>query len=217
MRRTVIRSALVLLAVSAVAAAAVIIPAGASNVVYNVRWPGGINLHSNYRECCPSKAVIKVLPTTLNVHGNQKARLTVRMATNWVDTKAVRDTPNIIQQGLYADAVEYKIQIRRGPTASSHKAQCRIKGTTGSVIANGPAIDVADGAFHTITCVKYADGAHRTRVQVTVDGVAGPAVHSRTRIGNMISDAAVKLGGRSTTASSDSLDGRVSWVYYALS
>jgi hypothetical protein len=217
MRKTVLRSALVLLSVSAVAIAGVIIPAGASTVIYNAKWPGGLDLSSHFQSCCRSKAVIKVLPTSLDVHGNQKAKLTVRLATNWVDTKAVGDTPNIIQQGLFANAVEYKIQIRRGPRPADHRAQCRIAGTTGSVVANGPNIDVADGAFHTITCVKFADGATRTNVQVTVDGVAGPLVHSRTPIGNMISRAPVNLGGRSTRASSDSLDGRVLSVRYVLS
>lgn len=210
------RSVLVLLGVSALAAAAFIVPAGASTVVYDHTWPGGLDLASSYQACCSSTAVMKVLPTTLNVRAAQKAKLTIKMATNWVDTKAVGDTPNIIQQGRFIDSAEFKIQVRRGPIALDHKAQCRIKGTTGSVIANGPAIDVTDGAFHTITCVKFADEATRTAVQVTVDGVRGPLVHSRTPIGDMISNDPVDLGGRSSKASSDSLDGRVSRVYYAL-
>jgi hypothetical protein len=193
--------------------------AGASTVRYSRTWSPPLNLASNYRPCCKSSAGFTTLPFTMNVKGTQEAVLTVLMHTNWVDTKALTYTPNIIQQGRYVKQTEIKISIHSGPNPSDHRAQCRITGAGGKVAnAQGPAgVDVADGFWHKITCTKFADGSNGTDVQVVVDGVAGPMTHSRTPIGDVISNAAVDLGGQGPVANKDSIDGRYSFVSYTVS
>jgi hypothetical protein len=154
----------------------------------------------------------------MNVDGSQQATLTVKMHTNWVDTKAVLGTPNIIQQGRVAHPTEIKISIHSGPNAVDHHAQCRIEGNNGVVVnAQGPkSIDIANGFWHTIECIKSADGPTSTSVQVIVDGVAGLVFHSTSPIGNVISSDPVDLGGQGPTANKDSIDGQFSFVTYSV-
>jgi hypothetical protein len=218
MSRRILLSLLSLSLVTAAALFGVLGPAGAASTVrYDRTWSPPLNLPSNYRPCCPSKATFKVLPFSMNVKGSQQAQLTVRVKTNWVDSKAISHTPNIIQQGRYVMPIEFKIQIGKGHHAADHRAQCRVAGSTGVVIALGPKIDVANGQWHTIECVKYTDGASSTAVLVIVDGVSGATAHSPTRIGDVISSQPVDLGGQGSTANGDSLDGRVSLVKYVVS
>ena len=192
-------------------------PAGASTVVYSHTWSPPLNLPSNYQPCCPSTAGFTTLPFTMNVTASQQATLTVGMRTNWVDTNAVGGSPNIIQQGRVAHPIEIKISIHSGPLAKDHHAQCRIEGSNGVIVnAQGPkTIDVADGKWHTIVCVKSADGPGGTSVQVIVDGVAGPVFHSAA-IGDVISNDAVDLGGQGPKATKDSIDGQYSSVSYTV-
>ena len=182
-------------------------------------WSPPLNLPSNYRPCCPSQAGFTTLPFTMNVTGSQEAILTVRMRTNWVDTKARTATPNIIQQGRYVRHPEIKISIHSGRLPGDHHAECRISGAgSGVVNAQGPkGLDVADGGWHTITCVKYPDGSTGTNVRVIVDGVAGPVFHTSNPIGNMISNDPVDLGGQGRIANKDSIDGQYSSVSYTVS
>ena len=153
---------------------------------------------------------------SLGMHAgaNQKATATARFKTNWVDTRALKDGPNVVQQGLSTQPAQYKLQIMHGPNPADHRANCHVVGTTGHVLAFGPHIDVADGRWHTITCIKYADTPQGTKVVVIVDGVAGAAKWSRTPIGNVLPTGLVRLGGRSSKASTDSLDGWISKVAF---
>ena len=81
--------------------------------------------------------------------------------------------------------------------------------------AQGPSgVAGADGRWHTITCIKYSDGANGTTVAVIVDGVAGPVFHITRPIGNMINNGAVDLGGQGPTANQDSIDGEYQSVSY---
>jgi hypothetical protein len=180
-------------------------------------WSPPLALLSNYRKCCKSQAGFKALPETFDFLGSQQVTATVTFKTRWVDVKALVDGPNIAQQGRYASAAQFKLQIFHGARASQHRGQCRIKGTTGAILAFGPKIDVADGNWHTITCIKSADGAHSTRVVVIVDGVPGKTLFSSTPLGNVIPAGTVDLGGRSSLASSDSLDGWISSLSIRLS
>ena len=83
--------------------------------------------------------------------------------------------------------------------------------------AKGPKIDVADGNWHTITCIKYADGAGSTGVQVIVDGVAGNLYVSSQVIGDIVfTNDAVDLGGQGPKANKDSIDGQYTSVSYSL-
>jgi hypothetical protein len=150
------------------------------------------------------------LSLSMHAGANQKAVATARFKTNWVDTRALKDGPNVMQQGLSIQPMQYKLQVMHGPNPSDHRANCHIQGTTGHILAFGPRIDVADGRWHTITCVKYADTARGTKVVVYVDGVAGPVKWSKTPIGNVLPTGLVRLGGRGPTLSSDSLDGWIS-------
>ena len=130
--------------------------AGASTVRYTHTWSPPLNLPSNDQPCCPSTAGFTTLPFTMNVTASQGFNLAVRMRTNWKDTKAVGGTPNIIQQGRVAHPIEIKISIHSGPLPKDHHAQCRIEGSNGVIVnAQGPkSIDIADGSWHTIICVK---------------------------------------------------------------
>ena len=192
--------------------------ASTPTLVYSHTWSPPLNEPSNYQPCCPSKAVFTTLPFTMNVKGSQQAVLTVRMKTNWVDYKALSYTPNIIQQGRYVQPIEIKISIHSGPAPMDHHAQCRIAGASGGVInAQGPkTIDIADGNWHTIVCVKYPDSTGGSSVQVTVDGVAGPVYRIPGLIGNMINNASVDLGGQRPTANKDSIDGQYISVSYSV-
>lgn len=219
MRKRVLLWLALLSVVAATAAVGSSGTAGAStiHIRYTHTWSPPLNLASNYRPCCPSRAGFATLPFTMNVYGSQQARLTVRMRTNWVNTKAINATPNIIQQGRVSHPIEIKLSIHSGPQPWDHHAMCRIEGSNGVIVnAQGPkSIDIANGAWHTIICVKSPDSRAGTMVQVTVDGVAGPIFHSKP-IGNVISKDPVDLGGQGPKASPDSIDGRYISVTYAV-
>lgn len=157
-----------------------------------------------------TKVGFQTLPYSMHAGAGQKAIATARFRTAWVDVRALKDGPNIVQQGLSIQPAQFKLQIMHGSTPASHRANCHIAGTTGHVLAFGPRIDVADGRWHTVTCIKYADTARGTKVVVIVDGVAGAPKWSRTPIGAVLPTGAIRLGGRSARASSDSLDGWIS-------
>jgi hypothetical protein len=188
----------------------------AKRLQWSRSWNSGLALLSDYQPGVRSKAGFLALPYTYDVGATQEAIATARFKTNWVDVKALKDGPNISQQGLSVQPQQYKLQIMHGATPASHRANCHIAGATGHVLAFGPNIDVADGNWHTVTCIKYPDGASGTKVVVIVDGVAGHAAWSRTPIGNVKPTGALRLGGRSSLASSDSLDGWISSLSYWL-
>ncbi len=157
------------------------------------------------------------LPLSMSAAGSQKATATATFRTSWVDVRALKDGPNIAQQGLSIHPPQFKLQIAHGPRPSDHRGDCHIEGATGHVLAVGPNIDVADGRWHTITCIKYADTAKGTKVVVIVDGVAGKPKWSSTPIGSIRPVGGVRLGGRSAVASTDSLDGWIKRVGFKLS
>ena len=204
-----------LLVVAAMAVFGVWVPAGASTVRYTHTWSPPLNLPSNYQPCCPSTAGFTTLPFSMNVYASQAFHLTVRMHTNWVDTKAVNGTPNIIQQGLITHPIQIKLSIHSGPNAWDHHAQCRIEGSNGVIVnAQGPkSIDIANGSWHTIVCYKSPDSSTGTNIQMAVDGVLGPVFHS-TAIGNIISGDPVDLGGQGPKATKNSIDGQYASVTY---
>jgi hypothetical protein len=185
---------------------------------YGEVWSPPLDLPSNYQPCCPSAAAFTTLPFTMDVGAAREAILTVRMRTNWADSKALDHTPNIIQQGRFVASVELKISIHSGPLPGDHHAQCRIAGLGGGVIdAQGPkSIDIADGRWHTITCIKYRDGVAGSSAQVLVDAVAGPLYTSGTPIGNVTGTGGVDLGGQGTVANKDSIDGEYASVSYTI-
>ena len=155
------------------------------------------------------------LPQSMASLAGQKVVSTATFRTNWVDVKALKDGPNIAQQGLSVRPPQFKLQIAHGPNPTDHRGDCHIAGATGHVLAYGPRIDVADANWHTITCIKYPDTATGTEVVVIVDGVAGKPKWSDTPIGDVQPVGAVRLGGRSAQASTDSLDGWISKLTYS--
>lgn len=185
-------------------------------LVWANSWTPPLPLLSDYRKCCPSSAGFLALPDRLDVLASQRASATTTFMTRWVDWRAEIDSPNIAQQGLYNDVGQFKLQIGHGPGPAEHRGQCRVKGRTAAVLAVGPAIDVADGGWHTITCIKSADTATRTTVTVVVDGVAGSPKVSTKPVGDVHPPGALDLGGRSAVASSDSLDGWISSIEFWL-
>ena len=218
MVRRLIASLLVLVLGVALAVWAVGGSAAASTVRYSHTWSPPLNLPSNYQPCCPSTAGFTTLPFTMSVSGAQAFNLGVRIQTNWIDTKAVGGTPNIIQQGRSTKPTLIKISIHSGVKPGAHHAQCLIKANGVSVNAAGPkSIDVADGKVHYIVCVKFPDTATGTDVRVYVDGVAGAIFHTSTQIGNIVfTNDAVDLGGQGPTANKDSIDGRYQYVVFTV-
>ena len=171
------------------------VPAALSDTVIDLRIVG-------------SYAPIVTLPVgAISATSSQTGTLSISMRTDWVHTRATKDSPNIVQAGLYNDANQWKLQIKK-TWSHTHPAQCRVKGSAGAVMADGPAIDVADGAWHRIDCVKSADQGSTTTVQVFVDGVGGK-VYQVSRIGNVQPTRVPTIGGKTTQPSGDSLDG---WV-----
>jgi hypothetical protein len=191
-------------------------PAAASTVRYSHTWSPPLNLASNYRPCCASTAGFTTLPFTMTVSGSQGFNLGVRMRTNWVDTKAVGGTPNIIQQGRFVKSTEIKISIHSGVQPGAHHAQCFLKANGVTINVAGPKnIDVADGNWHYIVCIKFPDTASGTDVRVTVDGVIGPIFHTNARLGSFVfTNDAVDLGGQSAKANKDSIDGQYQYVVF---
>jgi len=195
-------------------------PASSAAAVNRLMWSKtfspALALLSNYTKARTSSAGFLALPLSYHTLAGQEATATARFRTRWVDVKAVLDGPNIAQQGLSIQPSQFKLQIMHGATPASHRGNCHIQGTTGHELAFGPDIDVADGNWHTITCIKFPDTAHGTEVLVIVDGVAGKPGWSSTPIGNIEPTGMLRLGGRSTLASSDSLDGWISSLQFWL-
>jgi hypothetical protein len=179
------------------------------HLAWSRSWSPSLALLSDYSKSQPSSAGFKALPLSYHTRSWQLGEATATFKTRWVDVKALVDGPNISQQGLSIQPEQYKLQIMHGATPASHRANCHISGTTGHVLAFGPSIDVADGRWHTVSCIKYPDTAKGTKVVVIVDGIAGKAAWSRTPIGDVLPTGEIRLGGRSAKASSDSLDG---WI-----
>jgi hypothetical protein len=117
------------------------------------------------------------------------------------------DSPNILQMGLFTDPGQLKMQISKDGTG---RAECRFKGTTGALIVPGPAIDVSDGYWHTVTCWRQGGN-----LGITVDGV----MTSRPKmVGTMGAVRPITVGARGLAASdrSDQFRGDLDAVVWAL-
>jgi concanavalin A-like lectin/glucanase superfamily protein len=81
-------------------------------------------------------------------------------------------------------AIIYKVEV-----VSSGRAHCRFSGSAGGKgITFGP--DLADNAWHTITCTKTADS-----IQLTVDGVTSSRVAT---IGSISNASPLAVGGKAS-------------------
>jgi hypothetical protein len=201
-----------LLIVLAASLAAVASPSANAATGWGYTWspPLDLTVHG-------SQAGFVALPQSMASLARQKATATATFRTNWVDVRALTDGPNIAQQGLSINPPEFKLQIAHGTSPTTHRGDCHIEGATGHILAYGPRIDVADGKWHTITCIKYPDTVRGTQVVVIVDGVAGPPKLSHSPIGDVKPVGPVRLGGRSALAATDSLDGWISKLSFTLS
>jgi hypothetical protein len=201
------RRARVLVVVLAPLVVVVPLTAMAASDGWSRTWNPPLALLSSYSSSARSTAGFASFPYSVVAGPQERLTVTAAVKTRWVDTKARVDSPNILQEGLYDSPAQVKLQVQHGSTPASHRAQCRVKGAGGVVLATGPAIDIADGDWHTVTCTKSADGDTRTAVVVTVDGVDGPVTYSSSAIGRVAPPGKLDLGGRSAVASTDSLDG----------
>jgi hypothetical protein len=188
----------------------------ASRLMWSKSFNPALALLSNYTKSGSTTAGFLALPLSYHTLASQEATATATFRTRWVDVKALLDGPNISQQGLSIQPSQFKLQIMHGATPASHRGNCHLQGATGHELAFGPSVDVADGRWHTITCVKFPDTRHGTEVLVIVDGVAGKPGWSSSPIGNIEPTGMLRLGGRSTLASSDSLDGWISSLQFWL-
>jgi len=77
--------------------------------------------------------------------------------------RPMQDSPNILQLGLFSDPGQVKMQISKDGRG---RAECRFKGPAGALIVVGPATDITDGSWHSVTCWRQGG-----TLGVTVDGV----------------------------------------------
>jgi len=124
----------------------------------------------------------------------------------WVP-KPTGDHPNVLQHGEYGDPAQLKMQITKDGTG---RVNCRFKGTLNKVVVTGPAIDVTDGGWHSVTC--WRKGAV---VGATVDGVT----RTRTRdVGSIqpIRPLTVAARGLAPGDASDQFRGDIDTIVWAI-
>lgn len=86
----------------------------------------------------------------------------------------LRDSPNVMQSGMYKSTGQVKVQVGK-----DKRANCRFKGSVNGARGANPAPFsrsaspvVADNAWHTVVCTKGPDTARGTKLTLTVDGVS---------------------------------------------
>jgi hypothetical protein len=97
---------------------------------------------------------------------------------------ALQDTPNIVQQGNAASTSQMKIQVGDEKTApyrpvtdfGDRWAECRIQGTNSFGLAYGGdpilgnGVNIVDGSWHSILCIKNPDTVSHGSITMIVDG-----------------------------------------------
>ena len=115
-------------------------------------------------------------------------------------TKVPDDDYDVIRKGLSTTkGGDWKIEVVN--VSGQAIARCYLKGSTGSwQKTTGP--DLADGAFHTITCERHA-----TTVVLSVDGRIWKSTKT---VGNLSNTAQVSIGAKAEGG--DWLNGRLDEV-----
>jgi hypothetical protein len=128
-------------------------------------------------------------------------------ATVHIKTSVVTrdDSADVMRKGLSTNsATLWKMELRPSSTRSTERVRCYFHGTSGVVSLYGPK-NVADGAWHTVTCAKTA-----TSVSVTQDGVTRT---KRGTVGSISNSAPLTIGAKA--ANDDAYTGLVDEVSFA--
>ena len=119
------------------------------------------------------------------------------------DTSQLPDTPNIVQKGFWADAGQWKMQLKPQTAA----VQCRFKGTATARLLTSSVVDVDDGNWHTATC--WRDG---TLIGVTVDGVTDQLIAD---VGGISNRRPLRVGAKNLRATTDQFTGTLDYLAVA--
>jgi hypothetical protein len=112
----------------------------------------------------PGQPAIVEVPSSGALNpGSASFSVTIHIRTSVVTRD---DSADIIRKGLSTNSATFwKLELRPSSTRKTERARCYFRGTSGRVSLYGPT-NVADGAWHTITCVKNGSS-----VSVIQDGV----------------------------------------------
>ena len=137
----------------------------------------------------PGRNSIVEVPSRAGLNpGSASFSVTVHIRTSVVTRD---DSADVIRKGLSTNsATLWKMELRPSSTRKTERVRCYFDGTSGTVSLYGPT-NVADGAWHTITCAKNG-----TSVSVTQDGVT----RTKTgKAGSISNSARLTIGAKSRT------------------
>jgi Concanavalin A-like lectin/glucanases superfamily len=137
----------------------------------------------------PGVPAIVSVPSSASLNpGAASFSVTVHILTTAITRD---DSADVIRKGLSTNsATLWKMELRPSSTRKTERVRCYFHGTSGVVSLYGPK-NVADGAWHTITCAKSGSA-----VSVTQDGV------TRTKggtVGSISNSAILSIGAKSRT------------------
>jgi hypothetical protein len=143
---------------------------------------------------------------TTTLAGPGTAEFAVTVVLRNLKPQPFKDSPNVVQVGLYNDPGQIKMQLAK---SSKGQAQCRFKGDRSAILLTGPTINVTDGAWHSVTC--WRQGA---MVGVTVDGAT---TSKAIDVGSIMPTRPMTVAGRGLTSGdlSDQFIGDIDAVVWA--
>jgi len=140
-----------------------------------IGFPGIANLAYSF----PGRPAIVNVPSSPSLNpGATSFSATVHINTSVVTRD---DSADVIRKGLSTNSKTlWKMELRPSSTRKTEKVRCYFHGTSATASIYGPA-NVADGAWHTITCAKQAgkivviqDGKTRSKA-ATVGSISNSA------------------------------------------
>jgi hypothetical protein len=123
--------------------------------------------------------------------GSAAVTITAKLRFTSVPSSAVGDY-DVVRKGLAASSGgEYKMEILPNATHTAGNAFCLFKDTSGRVGSIRDTRNLADGAWHTVSCARSA-----TAVKVVVDGVTKTKAATLGPISNTaVLTVGAKIGG----------------------
>ena len=165
-----------------------------------VEYPDRCNLSSE-REC-PRAILEGVRDDALNP-GKRPMRYGASIQMTHGD---LADGANVLQKGYSVGKVsQFKLQV-------DHRAghpSCVIASRT-KIYRAEPPLDVADGAWHNVTCARSA-----TRLAIIVDGVERAAVHVPPSL-SIANAEPLRVGGKGANKGNDQFAGRIDNVFLSI-
>jgi Concanavalin A-like lectin/glucanases superfamily len=138
----------------------------------------------------PGRPAIVTIPSSPDLNpGGGTFRATGHIRTSTVTTD---DSADVMRKGVStSSATFWKMELRPNSTHTSERVRCYFRGTSGVISVFGSTNNIADGAWHTITCAKTASS-----VSITQDGVT----HAKAgAVGFVSNGTRMTIGAKSTT------------------